>query len=91
MSPFGLFDLLKTLLPTPEQTPTSPPSSPLNTDMETDSAAPYPQPAEPSENRAQTPPVEIEKPNACAAFLYRHEQRAGSRKPNPPTTKKRLD
>ena len=77
MSPFGLFDLLKTLLPTPDQTPAQPPAAPLHT--ETDRApAPTPQTAENPPLSTQTPPLSNEPHNACADFLYRHEQRAQS-------------
>lgn len=77
MSPFGLFDLLKTLLPTPDQTAAQPPSPPLRT--ETDRApAPTPQTAENPPLSTPTPPQTKEQPNACAEFLYRHEQRAKS-------------
>ncbi len=83
MSPFGLFDLLKTLLPSPDQTAQNP--STMDNKTETDGAtmsSPTPPPD------AQTPPPpDTEKSNACADFLYRHERRAQGVK----ATKKRLD
>lgn len=83
MSPFGLFDLLKTLLPSPDQTAQNPPSE--NGGAETD-GAPMSSPTPPS--ATQSPPLqEAEKSNACADFLYRHEQRAQGVK----ATKRRLD
>ena len=83
MSPFGLFDLLKTLLPAPDQTPQ--PTAPSPSNMETEQSAepaPSSQSAQPQVSQAQPP-----KPNACADFLYRHEQRAKGIKDG----KKRLD
>ena len=83
MSPFGLFDLLKTLLPTPDQT--AQPSAPPAADMQTErSAEPVPSNSAEPLNAPQNPPP---KPNACADFLYRHERRAREIK----ETKKRLD
>ena len=79
MSPFGLFDLLKTLLPAPNQTAQNP--SAVDNGTETDGAT------TPPSNVQTTPPPDAEKSNACADFLYRHEQRAQGVK----ATKKRLD
>ena len=83
MSPFGLFELLKTLLPTPDQA--SPPPASSKTESGT------PQPNEPpsfSESESlSNPPPAPQKNNACADFLYRHEQRAQGVKHK----KKRLD
>jgi hypothetical protein len=83
MSPFGLFELLKTLLPTSDQPQSTPSSSATEN--------PAPQPSEPSDFSANepssTPPSSPAKNNACADFLYRHEQRAQGVK----QTKKRLD
>ena len=77
MSPFGLFDLLKTLLPTPDQTAAQPTSPPLH--KETDCAPAHtPQTAENPPVSTQAPTQTKEQPNACADFLYRHEQRAQS-------------
>ena len=77
MSPFGLFDLLKTLLPTPDQTAAQPPSPPLRTETDR-TPTPAPPPTENSPLSTQTPPLSNEPHNACADFLYRHEQRAQS-------------
>ena len=83
MSPFGLFDLLKTLLPAPDQTPQ--PTAPSPSNMETErSAEPAPSAPSAQPQESQTPPP---KANACADFLYRHEQRAKGVKDG----KKRLD
>ena len=83
MSPFGLFDLLKTLLPAPDQTPqpTAPPPVNMETEHPIEEASSSPS-APTSTNQAQPP-----KTNACADFLYRHEQRARGVKDG----KKRLD
>ena len=79
MSPFGLFDLLKTLLPTPDQTPSSTP------DMQTENKG---EPTQPNADASTPAPLSTPpKSNACADFLYRHEQRAQGVK----NTKKRLD
>ncbi len=83
MSPFGLFDLLKTLLPSPDQTAQAPATPSEN--MQTEPSANPPQNTLPElPDSPQNPPL---KPNACADFLYRHEQRARGIK----ETKKRLD
>ena len=83
MSPFGLFELLKTLLPTPDQTPQTPPASVAESGKEQTAATPSSPEAPPMPDPALT----ADKPNACAEYLYRHEQRAQGVK----TTKKRLD
>ncbi|MBQ7912682.1 MAG: hypothetical protein IJ308_02930 [Clostridia bacterium] len=83
MLPFGLFDLLKTLLPAPDQSSQSTPA--VDNGTETD-APPAPAPASSPAAQSATLPME-EKSNACADFLYRHEQRAQGVK----NTKKRLD
>ena len=82
MLPFGLFDLLKTLLPTPDQTPDFSPSPSPNIETE-----PQAEPASKSSPAPSAPLSQPEKTNACADFLYRHEQRAQGVK----GTKKRLD
>ena len=68
MSPFGLFDLLQTLLPTPNQTPEAPSTPAQNINTETPLDAPH----APNDSPQAQPP----KPNACADFLCRHEARA---------------
>lgn len=87
MFPFGLFDLLKTLLPSPDQTTQNPPTADNGTEADgAPSSSPVPSSLSPS--AVQKPTVsEAEKPNACADFLYRHEQRSRGVK----GTKKRLD
>lgn len=86
MSPFGLFDLLKTLLPATDQTPqppsTPPSSAPSNGTEFNSESAPNNSPAQ-----AETPVPQPIKPNACADFLYQHERRSKSVK----DAKKRLD
>ena len=79
MSPFGLFDLLKTLLPPAEQPNPSPSPSASDTPTETN--------AQSSPSTDELPQNQPPKNNACADFLYRHEQRAQTIK----DTKKRLD
>ena len=83
MSPFGLFELLKTLLPTPDQTTQPPPASVAESGKEQTAANPSSAEAPPMPD----PAFPDEKTNACAEYLYRHEQRAQGVK----TTKKRLD
>ena len=83
MSPFGLFELLKTLLPASDQTQTPPPSSAAENGTPQTNEPPSSLENEP----APAPPPAPQKNNACADFLYRHEQRAQGVK----TTKKRLD
>ena len=75
MSPFGLFDLLKTLLPAPDQTAAHPSSSPANLPAER-APAPPPTATENPSSSSQLPPAEQTSQNACADFLFRHEQRA---------------
>ena len=63
MEPFGLFDLLKTLLPTAQNAENpSPPPTPA-TERE-----------KPSENRPT--PLPQEPNNACLDFMSRHDARA---------------
>ena len=83
MSPFGLFELLKTLLPASDQTQTPPPSSAAENGPPQTNEPPSSLENEP----APTPPPTLQKNNACTDFLYRHEQRAQGVK----ATKKRLD
>lgn len=67
MEPFGLFDLLKTLLPDP----------PKNTENQPQNPTPPPQksPAPPPEN----PPYR-EQTNACWEFMTKHDERAKNTK-----------
>ena len=71
MEPFGLFDLLKTLLPdqpkNSEPAPQDPPPQPKNT---------------PPQN-AETPPFP-EQTNACWEFMTKHDERARNVKKRTP-------
>lgn len=71
MEPFGLFELLKTLLPTTPQTAEPPPQSP----------APGPQNPAPVAN--ENPPAR-EQTNACWEFMTKHDERARNVKKRTP-------
>ena len=63
LEPFGLFSFLQSLL-----------SSPTNPDASTPPQTPLPE--EKKEENLPNIKVEMEKKNACAAFLEAHEKRA---------------
>lgn len=67
MEPFGLFDLLKTLLPDPPEKKDSVPSNDA------------PPSANPPTQNAETPPYS-ERNNACWEFMTRHDERAKNAK-----------
>ncbi len=89
MSPFGLFDLLKTLLPQP--TPTNSPANASETETQSSASANPPVNAAASSNTPQQnadfSTENAAKTNACADFLYRHERLSQNMK----HTKKRSD
>jgi hypothetical protein len=63
MEPFGLFDLLKTLLPTPQDTENPSPAKPSAAEREKASGNPLPSPQQ-------------EPNNACLDFISRHDAHA---------------
>lgn len=71
MEPFGLFELLKTLLPTTAQTAEPPPQSP----------APGPQNPAPVANENTRA---SEQTNACWEFMTKHDERARNVKKRTP-------
>lgn len=67
MEPFGLFDLLKTLLPDPPKKEENPPQSP----------------ASPPQNPPAPPPETTSYPhqnNPCWEFMTKHDERARNTK-----------
>ncbi|MBQ8429317.1 MAG: hypothetical protein IJX30_04410 [Clostridia bacterium] len=69
MEPFGLFDLLKTLLPTAQNAENPPPDTPNATAND--------KPLQPP-----APAAESERTNACLDFISRHDARAKHIKKN---------
>ena len=82
MEPFGLFDLLKTLLPDGGKAEDNPPTaSPATSSSPTaNSCADTPHSTANSQGNAANPTPPTPSANACWAFMERHDARAKNAK-----------